>query len=63
MWNSAASVLRLTASSAVDGAVKQSLIDLDNGARGYRAVATGAGVIALGDEVDPRIGFGVGLRK
>lgn len=39
-------------SATVDEAVRQALVDLDGGARGYRAVADGSGVIALGDEVD-----------
>lgn len=39
-------------SAAVDDAVRRALVDLDDGARGYRAVADGSGVIALGDEVD-----------
>ena len=39
-------------SATVDDAVRQALVDLDDGARGYRAVADGSGVIALGDEVD-----------
>ncbi len=41
-----------TASPVVDGAVKQALIDLDQGARGYRGMATGSGLLALGDEVE-----------
>lgn len=44
--------LRQEPSSTVDDEVRQALVDLDEGARGYRAVADGAGVIALGDEVD-----------
>jgi hypothetical protein len=44
--------LRQEPSPAVDDAVRQALVDLDDGARGYRAVADGSGVIALGDEVD-----------
>lgn len=39
-------------SENVDDAVRQALVDLGAGARGYRAVADGSGVIALGDEVD-----------
>ena len=39
-------------SATVDDAVRQALVDLDDGARGYRAVADDSGVIALGDEVD-----------
>ena len=39
-------------SDTVDEAVRQALVDLDSGARGYRAVADGSGVIALGDELD-----------
>jgi hypothetical protein len=39
-------------SATVDDAVRQALVDLDSGVRGYRAVADGSGVIALGDEVD-----------
>ena len=39
-------------SPIVDDAVRQALVDLDDGARGYRAVAEGSGVIALGDELD-----------
>lgn len=44
--------LREEPSPIVDDAVRQALVDLDSGARGYRAVADGSGVIALGDEVD-----------
>lgn len=43
--------LRQEPSPVVDGAVRQALIDLDNGLRGYRAVAGGAGRIAVGDIV------------
>jgi hypothetical protein len=44
--------LRQEPSPTVDDAVRLALVDLDDGARGYRAVADGSGVIALGDEVD-----------
>ncbi len=44
--------LRQEPSASVDDAVRQALIDLDDGARGYRGVAQVSGVIALGDEVD-----------
>ncbi|MET3807469.1 hypothetical protein ABIB25_004495 [Nakamurella sp. UYEF19] len=39
-------------SDEVDDAVKKALIDLDDGARGYRAVASGSGRLVLGDEVE-----------
>lgn len=35
----------------VDDAVRQGLVDLDNGARGYRCVPAGPGTIRLGDEL------------
>jgi hypothetical protein len=38
-------------SPVVDDDVRQALIDLDGGARGYRAVASDSGVISLGDQV------------
>lgn len=44
--------LRQEPSPTVDDAVRQALVDLDAGARGYRAVAAGSGVVALGDLVD-----------
>ena len=43
--------LRQEPSSVVDDAVRQALIDLDNGFRGFRAVAGGTGRIAVGDVV------------
>lgn len=39
-------------SSTVDDAVRQALIDLGDGARGYRGAATGSGVVGLGDHVE-----------
>lgn len=39
-------------SPVVDDAVRQALIDLDDGARGYRGVATGFGVVGLTDCVE-----------
>lgn len=39
-------------SSLVDDAVKQALIDLDDGARGYRGVAAGSGRVGLTDYVE-----------
>lgn len=39
-------------SPGIDDLVKKALIDLDDGARGYRAVAGGSGRLALGDEVE-----------
>ena len=39
-------------SAQVSEAVRQALIDLDDGARGYRAVATHAGVLQIGDRVE-----------
>ena len=44
--------LGLEPSAIVGDDVRRALVDLDDGARGYRAVAGGSGVIALGDEVD-----------
>jgi hypothetical protein len=44
--------LGLEPSPIVGDDVRRALVDLDDGARGYRAVADGSGVIALGDEVD-----------
>lgn len=38
-------------SPVVDDAVKQALIDLDGGARGYRSIAADEGTISLGDSV------------
>jgi hypothetical protein len=38
-----------TPSGAVSDAVRQALIDLDNGHRGYRAAAVGSGAIRRGD--------------
>ncbi|HEY5881755.1 MAG TPA: hypothetical protein VIU11_22790 [Nakamurella sp.] len=43
--------LRQEPSPTVDDAVRQALIDLDHGARGYRSVAAGAATIRLGDLV------------
>ena len=43
--------LRQEPSSVVDADVTQALVDLADGCRGYRGVATGSGVIALGDQV------------
>ncbi len=39
-------------SPVVDDAVKQALIDLDGGARGYKGIAAGPGVVGLGDQVE-----------
>lgn len=44
--------LRQEPSATADDDVRHALVDLGNGARGYRAVAAGEGVIALGDPVD-----------
>ena len=38
-------------SPVVDDAVKQTLIDLDGGARGYRSIAVEEGTISIGDSV------------
>ena len=38
-------------SPVVHDAVRQALVDLDGGARGYRAAAVDGGLVALGDEV------------
>jgi hypothetical protein len=46
--------LRQEPAPTVDDAVRQALIDLDGGARGYRAVSSGTGVIGLMDRL--RIG-------
>ena len=43
--------LRQEPSPVVDADVRQSLADLDHGARGYRAVAANAGTVRLGDLV------------
>jgi hypothetical protein len=43
--------LRQEPSPVVDDAVRQALVDLDRGARGYRAVAANSGTIRLGDLV------------
>ncbi len=43
--------LRREPSPTVDDAVRQALVDLDFGARGYRSVAGGTGTIRLGDVV------------
>ena len=43
--------LRQEPSPVVDDAVRQALVDLDRGARGYRAVAANSGTIRLGDVV------------
>lgn len=39
------------ASAQASDAVRQALIDLDGGARGYRAAAVGPGTISIGDQV------------
>lgn len=39
-------------SAVVDQAVRQALIELDDGARGYRAVTAGVGLVALTDFVE-----------
>lgn len=44
--------LRQPMSPVVDDAVKATLIDLDGGARGYRAIAAGQSVIAAGDIIE-----------
>lgn len=44
--------LRQEPSATVGDDIKQALVDLGDGARGYRAVAAGEGVLALGDVVD-----------
>ena len=41
--------LRQPSSPVVDDAVRQALVDLDHGSRGYRAIASGPGTIAVGD--------------
>jgi hypothetical protein len=43
--------LRQPVSRDVDEAVRQTLIDLDGGARGYRSIASTAGTISVGDVV------------
>lgn len=43
--------LREPPSSQVSDAVRKALVDLDDGHRGYRAAATGPGVISIGDVV------------
>jgi hypothetical protein len=43
--------LRQEPSAVVDDAVRQALIDLDGGSRGYRSVAASSGTIALGDVI------------
>ena len=43
--------LRQEISAVVDDAVKKTMIDLDNGARGYRSIAAGEGTIAVGDMI------------
>lgn len=43
--------LRQQPSPTVDDAVRQALVDLDFGARGYRSVAVGTGTIRVGDVV------------
>jgi len=43
--------LRREVSAVVDDAVKTTMIDLDNGARGYRSIASGTGTIAVGDVI------------
>ncbi len=40
-------------SMTVSDAVRQALVDLDDGARGYRAVAAGRGVLRVGDQLEP----------
>jgi hypothetical protein len=44
--------LREEPSPVVDDLVKQALIDLDGGARGYKGVAAGCGVVGLADRVE-----------
>ena len=39
-------------SGVVDEAVRQALVDLDGGARGYRGVAAGDGVVGLDDQLE-----------
>jgi hypothetical protein len=41
-------------SMTVSGAVRQALVDLDGGARGYRAVALDSGVLRVGDHLELR---------
>ena len=43
--------LRQEPSPTVDDAVRQALVDLDHGARGYRAIAAGAATVRVGDVV------------
>lgn len=43
--------LRQEPSPVVDAAVRQALVDLDHGARGYRSVAANAGTVRIGDVV------------
>jgi hypothetical protein len=43
--------LRQQPSPTVDDAVRQAMVDLDFGARGYRSVAAGTGTIRVGDVV------------
>jgi hypothetical protein len=43
--------LRQEPSPVVDAAVRQALVDLDHGARGYRSIAASAATIRLGDVV------------
>jgi hypothetical protein len=43
--------LRQEPSPVVDAAVRQALVDMDHGARGYRSIAASAATIRLGDVV------------
>jgi acetolactate synthase regulatory subunit len=43
--------LRQELAPTVDDAVRQALVDLDHGARGYRAIAAGAATVRVGDMV------------
>ena len=43
--------LRQELAPTVDDAVRQTLVDLDGGARGYRAIAAGAATVRVGDMV------------
>jgi hypothetical protein len=44
--------LRQEPSPVVDDDVKQALLDLDGGARGYKGVAVGTGVVGLSDQLE-----------
>jgi hypothetical protein len=41
--------LRREPSPVVDEVLKGTLVDLDDGARGYRSISSGEGTIAIGD--------------